>query len=65
MPAQGFGQCENCDIHNGDVTLCQSHSTPFGHEQQLCEAELTSHGISIYGSDKMGTDGHENIAMCD
>ena len=37
MARTRFWVCVHCDHDLGDMTLGQSHDTPLGHGQQLCE----------------------------
>ena len=55
---QGFWVCVHCDLDLGDMTLGQSHDTPLGHGQQLCEIlSRSDNGLRSYGPDTMWTDG--------
>ena len=51
-PGHGFPLCVHCDLDLGDMTLGQSHDTPLGHGQQLCEILSRSNmAVRSYGLD--------------
>ena len=57
-PGHGFSVCVHCDLDLWDMTLGQSHDTPLGHGQQLCEIlSRSDNWVRSYGPDTMWTDG--------
>ena len=52
LPGHGYPECVHCDLNLGDMTLGQSHDTPLGHGQQLCEILSRSNlAVRSYGLD--------------
>ena len=52
MARTRFWVCVHCDHDLGDITLGQSHDTPLGHGQQLCEILSRSNlAMRSYGPD--------------
>ena len=52
MAPKWFWVCVHCDLDLGEMTLGQSHDTPLGHGQQLCEVlSRSSLAVRSYGPD--------------
>ena len=57
-PGHGFRVCVHCDLDLGNMTFGQSHDTPLGHWQQLCQIlSRLDKWVGSYGLGTMWTDG--------